>query len=328
MQLLMSEAAHARVARELAAFAGRLDVVTMAADGALSRDGQALGEAPVNPELFWISLDMVGSGLLGDAFRRVLRGSRGRWLQTFNAGLDDPVFARVMAKGLRLTKSDAQATPIAEYVLAHAFSLLHPIAAQAEAQRAHDWRRIEFREIGSTRWLIVGLGSIGREIARRLQPFGAHLTVVRRRPAPDPLAADVRSTAELLSLLPAADVVILACPLTPQTQGMADEAFFAALKPGSILVNIGRGGLVDEDALRASLDRDRPGCAVLDVFQTEPLPPDAWFWDHPKVRVTAHDSNAGDGALARGDAAFLVNLRRYLAGEPLLNEAHPHEVGL
>ncbi len=109
---------------------------------------------------------------------------------------------------------------------------------------------------------------------------------------------------------------------------MCDAAFFQALKPGAILLNIGRGGLVDEDALKAGLDRDQPAHAVLDVFQTEPLPADSWFWDHPKVRVSAHTSNSGDGNLGRGDALFLENLRRYLAKEPLLNEADPSEVGL
>jgi phosphoglycerate dehydrogenase-like enzyme len=100
------------------------------------------------------------------------------------------------------------------------------------------------------------------------------------------------------------------------------------MKPGAIRINIGRGGLVDEDALRAGLDRDQPAHAVLDVFATEPLPADSWFWDHPKVRVSAHTSNSGDGNLGRGDELFLENLRRYLAKEPLLNEADPREVGL
>jgi len=109
---------------------------------------------------------------------------------------------------------------------------------------------------------------------------------------------------------------------------MCDAAFFKALKPGAILINIGRGGLIDEDALRAGLDRGQPAHAVLDVFATEPLPPDSWFWDHPKVRVSAHTSNSGDGNLARGDELFLDNLARYLAKQPLRNEADPAEVGL
>ncbi len=152
--------------------------------------------------------------------------------------------------------------------------------------------------------------------------------MVRRSTAADPLADLVAQQADLPRLLPDADVVVLACPLTDETRGMADAAFFQALKPGSILINIGRGQLVDEDALKAGLDRDQPAHAVLDVFQTEPLPAESWFWTHPKVRVTAHTSNGGLGLMDRGDAQFLENLRRFLAEEPLLNEADRSEVGL
>ncbi len=174
----------------------------------------------------------------------------------------------------------------------------------------------------------MGFGNIGHEIAKRIKPFGVDLTVVRRNPAPDPLVDRVIGLPELAAALPDADVIVLACALNDKTRGMCDAGFFQALKPGAILINIGRGGLVDEEALRAGLDRDQPAHAVLDVFQTEPLPADSWFWDHPKVRVSAHTSHSGDGKLARGDELFLENLRRYLAKEPLLNEADPSEVGL
>lgn len=326
MQILMSETAHGRVQDRLAAMAPGLEVVTLSPDGVLKRDGAVIEAA--DPEVYWVSLDLYASGQLGPFFARMMQGSQGRWAQLFNAGLDNVAFKHLMAKGLRLSKSNAQAPAIAEYVVCHALSLLHPIAEQAAVQAAHDWKRVPFREVGSTRWLMVGFGSIGTEIARRIQPFGAHLTVVRRNLAPEPLAAEVRPTGDLLGLLPDADVVVLACALNDQTRGMTDEAFFRAMKPGAILINIARGGLVDEDALRAGLDRDQPATAVLDVFETEPLPADAWFWDHPKVRVTAHCSNAGDGPPARADALFLENLRRYRAGEPLINEADKSEVGL
>jgi len=174
----------------------------------------------------------------------------------------------------------------------------------------------------------VGYGSIGREIAKRIKPFGVDLTVVRRTPGAEEFADRSVTMAELPALLPQADVVALACALNDETRNLADEAFFRALKPGAILINIGRGGLVDEDALKAGLDRDQPARAVLDVVATEPLPAESWIWDHPKVRVSAHTSYSGDGNRARGEAQFLENLRRYIAGEPLLNEAAPSEVGL
>ena len=229
---------------------------------------------------------------------------------------------------LRLTKSSAQAAAIAEYVICNALSLLNPIAERRDAQARHEWRFVPFREIGSTHWLIVGFGSIGHEIARRLRPFGARLTVTRQNVVLEEGVDEVRPTSELAELLPHADVVVLACALNEATRGLADAAFFGAMKPGALLINIARGALIDEDALKAGLDRDQPAMAVLDVFQTEPLVVDAWFWDHPKVRVSGHCSNAGNGVIARGDALFLENLRRYRAGEPLLGEASPSEVGL
>ena len=97
---------------------------------------------------------------------------------------------------------------------------------------------------------------------------------------------------------------------------------------GSILINIGRGGLVDEEALRLALDADKPAHAVLDVFKTEPLPAGSWFWDHPKVRVTPHASNRGELTGERGDALFLENLRLYLASEPLRNRVNPADIGV
>ena len=233
-----------------------------------------------------------------------------------------------MGKGIRLSKSSAQAPAIAEYVVCHALSLLAPITAYRVAQVAHEWKSVPFREVAETRWVIVGFGSIGSEIARRVKPFGAHITVVRRTPAPDALVDEVRASSDLLSLLPNADVVVLACSLNDETRGIAGTEFFAAMKPGSILVNIGRGGLLDEAALQAGLAVDKPAAAVLDVFQTEPLPADAWAWDHPKVRVSSHCAGAGSGVLGRGDELFLENYRRFLAGEPLLHEAALSEVGL
>ncbi|HEY2659807.1 MAG TPA: D-2-hydroxyacid dehydrogenase [Caulobacteraceae bacterium] len=328
MQALMTEAALGRVADRLKTVAPTLDIVTVDREGAYKRAGAPIDAAEVDPEVYWVSLDAYPAGMLPGLFGKVLQGTRGQWAQVFSAGLDNAAFKGVMAKGVRISKSSAQAIPIAEYVIAHAFSLLHPIDEAHEAQAQKAWRRLSFREIGHSKWLLVGLGTIGQEIARRLKPFGVHTTVVRRSTAADPLADVIAQQSDLPTLLPEADVVVLACPLTDETRNIADEAFFQALKPGSILVNIGRGQLVDEEALKAGLDRSQPAHAVLDVFHTEPLPQEAWFWTHPQVRVTAHTSNGGDGLMERGDVQFLENLRRFLAGEPLLNEAARSEVGL
>ena len=123
-----------------------------------------------------------------------------------------------------------------------------------------------------------------------------------------------------MSLLGEADVVVLACGLNASTRDLANAAFFAAMKPGAYFVNIGRGGCVDETALLAALEGDRPGLAILDVFKQEPLPSDSPLWAHPKVRITAHTSPSSMGTLRRGDELFLENLKRYAAGQKLINE--------
>ncbi|MEQ1754942.1 MAG: NAD(P)-dependent oxidoreductase [Micropepsaceae bacterium] len=322
----MSEAGLVRVAGRLPTEG--VEVITIDGTGKLARSGKPVQPGDVDPEVFWLSLDLYRSGQLPAFFGQILSGTRGKWAQSFSAGIDNVAFTRIMQKGLRLTKSSAQAPAIAEYVMCHALSLLHPIADVRDAQVAHEWKHVSFREIGSLRWLLVGFGAIGREIALRLQPFGAHLTVIRRNTTPEPLAAEVRNTGDLISLLPQSDVVVLACALNAETRGLAGQAFFGSMKPGSLLINIGRGGLVDEAELKSGLDRSQPAHAVLDVFETEPLPADAWFWNHPQVRVSAHTSAAGNQVLERGDALFLENLRRYRAGDALLNEAQPAEVGL
>lgn len=329
MQILMTKAAFGRVAERLTKVAPDAQVVTAVAADAYEMDGAPIAVEAVNPEVVWLSLDSYASGTLGPLFGRLMKTEAPRWTQIMAAGIDNPMFRSIMEKGVRISKSSAQATPIAEYVVAHALSLQVPIGQAAALQVRREWTSTPYHEVAKTCWLMVGFGNIGHEIAKRIKPFGVHLTVVRRTSgAKGDLVDQVITLKDIGNALPAADVVVLACALNDETRDMCDDAFFRAMKPGAVLINIGRGGLVDEDALRAGLDRDQPGHAVLDVFKTEPLPADSWFWDHPKVRVTAHTSNSGDGNLGRGDELFLENLRRYLGREPLLNEADKSEVGL
>ncbi|WP_295812931.1 NAD(P)-dependent oxidoreductase, partial [uncultured Nitratireductor sp.] len=133
----------------------------------------------------------------------------------------------------------------------------------------------------------------------------------------------VGTLADIQDFLPDADVVVLACALNEETRGMAGPRFFEAAREGSLLVNIGRGGLVDDAALIAALDSGRLSRAVLDVFHTEPLPPSDPLWAHPKITLTAHTSFNGSGVRARWDALFFDNLPRFLRGEALKNEVAP-----
>jgi phosphoglycerate dehydrogenase-like enzyme len=328
VQLLLAKSAFDRIAPRLKAAAPDLDVVTIAAPDTFERNGQTVTADQVDPDLMWVSADGMRAGLLPTYFGAALKGTKTKWAQLFVAGLDNPAFKQLMAKGIRLSKSSAQSVAIAEYVTGHAFSLIVPIDAQRAAQSKKEWKPTQYREISQTRWTLVGFGAIGGEIAKRVKPFGAHLTVVRRQTDNRGLADAVVQQGDLTKVLPQSDVVVLACALNDETRHLANDAFFNAMKKDAILINIGRGGLVDSEALRRGLDRDQPGKAVLDVFDKEPLPADDWMWDHPKIRVSAHTSHFGMGTMGRGDDLFLENLRRYLAGEKLLNEATKAEVGL
>lgn len=323
----MSEAAFHRIRDRISGLSPRLDIVTVPEAGRYSRAGSDIAAGDLAPEIVWNTQEAYMSGLLPTLMRPLLDCPSVRWLQTFNAGLDLPVFRRIMEKGVRITKSSAQGVVIAEYVLAHALSLIVPIDAQRDLQARREWGRTQYREVSQSRWLLVGYGAIGEQIALRARAFGVDLTVVRRGPDAG-LAHRILPLSLIAEALPDTDVVVLACALTDETRDLCDDAFFGALKPGSILINIGRGGLVDEDALRRGLEANKPGHAVLDVFKTEPLPGNHWIWTHPRVRVSAHTSNSGDGVQPRADEQFIANLGRYLAGEPLMNEAEKSEVGL
>jgi phosphoglycerate dehydrogenase-like enzyme len=314
----MTKAAYERVGGRLKTIAPHAEVVTAVTTDDYELAGQPIDKDTINPEIVWLSLDSYASGTLGGLYGRLMKAEAPRWTQIMAAGIDNPIFRNILEKGVRLSKSSAQATPIAEYVVAHAISLQLPVDTQADLQARHEWKSTPYRELGHTRWVMAGYGNIGHEIAKRIKPFGVDLTVIRRNPAPDTLADRVLGFSDLSTTLADADVFVLACALNDETRNMCDDSFFRALKPGCILIN----------ALRAGLERDQPAHAVLDVFQTEPLPADSWIWDHPKIRVSAHTSNSGDGNLARGDELFLENLGNYLAGRPLRNEADKSEVGL
>jgi phosphoglycerate dehydrogenase-like enzyme len=290
-------------------------------------EGRALGDDPgrADPEIAWLTADTFARAGAADTWARVLAHSPHlRWLQTPASGyltFYDPLLAR----GVRVSGARVNNVPIAEYVLRAVLDHYQRPDEWARAQLLHAWQPHQFREVFGTTWLVVGMGAIGGAVASRAMAFGAHVVGVRRSPQGDePAGVEMLSSDLLHDAVPRADVVVLALPSTPGSVGLVDRGFLAAMRPGSVLVNIARGSLVDEDALLRALDRGCPEVAVLDAFATEPLPHDHPFWDHPRVVVTPHTSAGGLARHGRGADAFLDNLGRYLRGEPLLNEVFAH----
>jgi phosphoglycerate dehydrogenase-like enzyme len=323
MRLILQKSALRRIAPQLTAFENQLELLVADDAGKIIGGGHAFSEDDAQPEAAWMTFGGGGGRAVATA---ALKSQRLAWVHTTAAGLDAPIWAQIVDKGATLTTGHGQAVSIAEYVLAEVLAHFQRVGERRAGQAARRWTPIPFREVADSRWLMVGFGAIGQAVAERAKAFGAEIAAVRRSGSLHPLASCVAELSDLPTLLPNADVVVLAPPLNPETEGLADAAFFAAMKPGSVLVNVGRGRLVDEAALLAALNRGTPEHAILDVFHAEPLPNDSPFWDHPRVALTPHASAYGAGQLARNDAIFVENLRRRLAGEPMLYLADPRDI--
>ena len=289
-------------------------------DGSATRDGEPVDLREARPDVAWMTGDLLQGGPARQFFGLITRSTSLQWLQSSAAGFDHPMFAELVARGVRLTPSHIAGPPIADFVLRAALDHLQGADRWRAAAAEHRWEPHEFVEAGSTRWLVVGMGAIGAEIAVRARACGAHVTGVRRSPTgTEPVDAMIDPTS-VPGALPDADVVVLAVPSSSTTDGMVDATFLASMRPGSVLINIGRGALIDEGALLAALDTGRPSRAVLDVTRTEPLPNDDPLWEHPRVVVTPHSSALGDRRHRRAAEAFAENLKRFVTGEPLHHE--------
>ncbi|MGW4297287.1 2-hydroxyacid dehydrogenase [Micromonospora chersina] len=206
----------------------------------------------------------------------------------------------------------------AEWVVGAILSALRGFGPLARAQGRHEWAYDEVAptdELAGKRVLIVGAGSIGAAVRARLAPFEVSFTLVARTPRP---AEEVHGVDELPALLPEADVVVLLVPLTDQTRGLVDEKFLAAMRDGALLVNAARGPVARTSALVAELASGRLR-AALDVTDPEPLPADHPLWDLPNVLLTPHVAGSVRGLLPRAYRLVGEQVRRFAAGEPLVN---------
>lgn len=289
------------------------------ADGTLvaGADGTPVGNTAYAPAAAWVSIGLLFGGNLAPFVDAALASGTLRWTQICLAGTDAPPFQRLLAAGVTLSRSDAPNDATAEHTMSLVLSTFHDWAGRIDRRRAGDWLQAPWREVRGSRWLVVGFGSIGRKVATLARAFGAVVVGARRSVAEpaDHEAADAMVTMEALAgELPLADVVVLTCPLTPETRGLVDGAFLASLRDDVVLVNVARGAVIDTVALLEWLDGDRAATAVLDVFDVEPLPGDSPLWNHPKVVMTTHIGGAGSGMAARNDDLFVSQLETFATG--------------
>jgi len=247
-----------------------------------------------------------------------------RWMHTMSAGVDRFLIPEVTGRpDFTLTNnSGPYDVPIAEFVLATMLAAAKRLPSYQRAQAAATWEReVRLAELRDATVVVLGPGSIGGEVARLAAAFGMRVVAVRRRvdlPRPEGVALVV--TPERLGQVAGeADYLVVATPLTPATTGLVSREVIARMKPTAWLINIARGAIVDEPALLEALKAKRIGGAAIDAWWTEPLPPESEWWSLPNVIATPHVSNSSPKLQQRTLDLFLDNLRRWKAGEPLVN---------
>jgi phosphoglycerate dehydrogenase-like enzyme len=310
----------APLSRELVARIEAVDGVRcarIAADGRIHGDADesAFGEAEV------LLLGSVPASVLDHV---VSRSPRLRWIHSASAGVDRVTTAAVRERGLIVTNARGVfSAPIAEYVVMMSLAIARRLPQLLELQRERTWQPLRGRELSELTIGIVGYGSIGVEVARLLEPFGCRIVATRRHPergtgeAPN---VELFGLGDLAQVLRASDIVVVAAPLTDETAGLIGAEQLAEMQEDAWLINIARGRLIDEIALRRALGSGWIGGAVLDVFSEEPLAPDSPLYDTPNLVITPHTSWASEKVAERTVDLFTDNLRAFRAGQPLRNQ--------
>jgi phosphoglycerate dehydrogenase-like enzyme len=327
MRLLLASTLHRPdTVDRLRALSPDLDLIDATGDPAFDIDGFADPDVEV----------IVGSRAPAD----LTQVPALRWLQVRSAGVDHMTANPPWAKGIVVTNGrGVYAIPMAEYVSGMLLRIFQPIHAWAADQADHRWRDFDGAQLaavvrGKTA-VMVGYGSIGREVARQLAALGLRIIAVKPRPdvrrddsyrvpgTGDPegtIPERIVGVEALAEVAAEADVMVLTMPLTEASTGIVDARILAALPAHAWLINVSRGPLVDEASLIAALKAGQIAGAILDVFAAEPLPPDDPIWDAPNAILTPHVSGATHEFL---DDLVIENVRRYIAGEPLLNVVDP-----
>jgi phosphoglycerate dehydrogenase-like enzyme len=255
-----------------------------------------------------------------------------KWLHTSAVALETLALPELFARGVIVSNTrSVQSTPIAEHVMAVMLGLAKQLPFVLDAQRDRRWAQNEF--VGPRLpWLLkgrtlglIGVGTIGAEIARLASAFGMQVIALRRRLHGEavPGVSEMLPPDALDTLLERSDVLVIAAPLTPQTLGMMGAAQFARMKPGAILINVGRARIIDHVALGEAMASGHLGVASLDVYHREPLPADDPLWTLPNVILTPHTSGFRQGHWEEVVDLFSENLRRFQRGEPVRFRVEP-----
>ncbi len=256
--------------------------------------------------------------------RNIMKRAPGlKWVQTMSAGVDRFMKTGIWDSPVILTGvSGIHATPIGEFALQFMLMFAKGAPQCFQMKQKHEWIRFMPSVLRDKTVGIVGLGNIGREIARLAKAFGMRTIATRRsvkKPSRGRYVDLLLPATQQTELLAESDYVVVATPLTPETRGLIGEKELRAMKPSAFIINIARGGIIDEKALIRALEEKWIAGAGLDVVDTEPLPPDSPLWDYDNVILSPHVAGGMEDYMARATNIFCENLKRYLGGKKLLN---------
>jgi phosphoglycerate dehydrogenase-like enzyme len=251
------------------------------------------------------------------------KATRVKWIHVRYAGLDHVVFPELIASSIPFTNGRGTfSQSLAEFVLGAVLYFAKDFARMRRSQKAAKWEPFDVLEISKQTMGIVGYGDIGRACAWRAKAMGMRVLALRRRPAlsaGDPHVDGVYAWDDRLKMIAECDYVVAAAPLTPETKGMLSEAEFAAMKPGAVIINVGRGPVIDEPAMIKTLESGRIKGAGLDVTSVEPLPADSPLYRLDNVLLSPHCADHTADWFDDAMLFFLKQLERFRGGKPLEN---------
>jgi phosphoglycerate dehydrogenase-like enzyme len=248
-----------------------------------------------------------------------------KWVHATLAGVDKLVIPELQTRGIKLTSSKGfHGLTISEHVLGIMISFMRGFHLFRDYQRNREWRRIPRPDeiLGKTVG-IIGLGFIGREVARKCKLMGMRVVAASRTPMSNDSVERFYTMEHLNEMLQEVDFAIITAPSTPETYHLIGEKALGAMKSTAYLINVGRGNLVDEQSLIKTLKEGAIAGAGLDVFESEPLPAASELWDFPNVIITPHTSATSPYYMDRAVPVFMENLERFLQGKELLFEVDP-----
>lgn len=254
--------------------------------------------------------------------------NRARWIHSLWTGVEGILGPEVRAHPAPLTNGRGVFRwPLADWVMAVMLFFAFDLRRVIRQQEQGVWSPFVSTTLARRTLGIVGYGAIGSAAASRARPFGMKIAALRRRPElsqGDSLVDQTYGTGQLKELMAASDYVLVVTPLTAETHGLIGEAEIGAMKPAAVIMNIGRGPVIDQAALVRALETGRIRGAALDVFNREPLPSDHPFWKMPNVLLSPHTADRVEGFLIPAFECFFENLARFRQGSPLLNEVDKH----